>query len=210
MIQRSTKYLYRNLKFFLKLILLKVLGCCTTCLYLNLYIVMIANKVQYFYCYEYCEKIKDTFLIRVIKSFVRLKWKGLMKLILLQMRLNNGSGLGGRGRAARPWPNLSPTRKMHRCLHCNYSTPWHSVFIRHCRRHSGEKPFSCSFCPFRSSRKSVVIRHCMSKHSWINVLWLMKKLHWFIMFITLAVSSMPNIVNPFSQFIRIWLIILFP
>ncbi|XP_071551406.1 uncharacterized protein [Panulirus ornatus] len=81
------------------------------------------------------------------------------------VRLSNGNGLGRRGRAGGPWANLSPTRKMHRCVHCNYSTPWHSVFIRHCRRHSGEKPFSCSFCPFRSSRKSVVIRHCMSKHT---------------------------------------------
>ncbi|XP_063870220.1 zinc finger and BTB domain-containing protein 8B-like isoform X3 [Scylla paramamosain] len=70
-------------------------------------------------------------------------------------KLAGGTGRGGRPRSL----------KVHRCTHCSYSTPWHSVFVRHCRTHSGEKPFICSFCPFRSSRKSVIKRHCLSKHS---------------------------------------------
>ncbi|XP_045590748.2 broad-complex core protein isoforms 1/2/3/4/5 [Procambarus clarkii] len=73
-----------------------------------------------------------------------------------------------RGRPPKDSSQMYSEKKMHRCTHCNYSTPWHSVFIRHCRRHSGEKPFSCAFCPFRSSRKSVVNRHCMSKHSQVD------------------------------------------
>lgn len=70
-------------------------------------------------------------------------------------KLVSGTGRGNKPRSI----------KVHRCPHCSYSTPWHSVFVRHCRTHSGEKPFTCSFCPFRSSRKSVIKRHCLSKHT---------------------------------------------
>nr|XP_053632254.1 zinc finger and BTB domain-containing protein 6-like isoform X1 [Cherax quadricarinatus]XP_053632255.1 zinc finger and BTB domain-containing protein 6-like isoform X1 [Cherax quadricarinatus]XP_053632258.1 zinc finger and BTB domain-containing protein 6-like isoform X1 [Cherax quadricarinatus] len=84
----------------------------------------------------------------------------------LPMIQNNSNELfHRRNRSPKSLTQMYSEKKMHRCVHCNYSTPWHSVFIRHCRRHSGEKPFSCSFCPFRSSRKSVVNRHCLSKHS---------------------------------------------
>ncbi|XP_042221853.1 RE1-silencing transcription factor B-like isoform X2 [Homarus americanus] len=87
----------------------------------------------------------------------------------LSMIQNNSNALyRGPGRPPKALAHLYSEKKMHRCGQCNYSTPWHSVFIRHCRRHSGEKPFSCEFCPFRSSRKSVVNRHCMSKHSSVN------------------------------------------
>ncbi|XP_068226725.1 longitudinals lacking protein, isoforms H/M/V-like isoform X2 [Palaemon carinicauda] len=76
-----------------------------------------------------------------------------------------GSHVQVGGSRAHPNCEACSTKKVHLCSTCYYSTPWHSVFVRHIRKHTGEKPFCCPICPFRSGWKSHLASHIKKNHT---------------------------------------------
>jgi hypothetical protein len=50
--------------------------------------------------------------------------------------------------------------KMHVCTECSYTTtlPWNMTV--HMRKHTGEKPYTCSECGFKTAQKSACVCVC--------------------------------------------------
>ncbi|XP_031634349.1 zinc finger protein 271-like [Contarinia nasturtii] len=53
----------------------------------------------------------------------------------------------------------SATRKQHKCLSCEYTTPYTTCLRKNMLRHTGEKPYPCKRCSKRFTEKSDLKRH---------------------------------------------------
>ncbi|XP_042233656.1 broad-complex core protein isoforms 1/2/3/4/5-like isoform X15 [Homarus americanus] len=76
----------------------------------------------------------------------------------LVVLVTKSQGSDGR-RATREWQGLTPTNKVHQCLHCAYKTPDFNRLKRHHLTHTGEKPYSCPYCSYRAARKELLEDH---------------------------------------------------
>lgn len=55
--------------------------------------------------------------------------------------------------------STSNTRMGYQCPECSYVCSKPSLFTKHYRTHTGEKPFACAECPYQTSDKSNLTRH---------------------------------------------------
>ncbi|KAK8375748.1 hypothetical protein O3P69_008480 [Scylla paramamosain] len=76
--------------------------------------------------------------------------------------LNNASDMAGRGGPVAVQDGLPYGRKLSRlyqCADCNYSTVNRCDLVKHCRTHTGVKPFSCPHCSYQTGDKSNLNQH---------------------------------------------------
>lgn len=54
---------------------------------------------------------------------------------------------------------------LYSCDYCSYKSTVKFNFLRHLKRHTGEKPYSCTFCPYRSIEKKCLLYHLYNRHN---------------------------------------------
>ncbi|XP_078669736.1 uncharacterized protein LOC144910461 isoform X1 [Branchiostoma floridae x Branchiostoma belcheri] len=55
-------------------------------------------------------------------------------------------------------------RVRYKCKSCSFTTAWRENYYRHCRIHTGEKPFHCRHCPYQARGNMAWYRH-MKHHT---------------------------------------------
>ena len=51
---------------------------------------------------------------------------------------------------------------VHYCQQCNYVTRFKDDLVKHCRTHSGERPFECGICDDKFSQKGSLTQHLLT------------------------------------------------